>query len=156
MTTRFKNAIDALVYAFFNDTLVKGNCKACAVGNICAWSYGYKVDPYAPGIKVAEIDGVAVRHDDWAELVWKWMDSDLAQKKGRILLSRTGYSELEMARIENAFEENTRIGDEEYPMKSKSEIMQDQHNGLMAVVEVLCEIEGIQDPTEYKELFSFA
>jgi hypothetical protein len=43
MTQRFKNAIDALVYAFFNDTLAKGTCAACAVGNIVAHGWGKKV-----------------------------------------------------------------------------------------------------------------
>ena len=34
MTTRFKNAYDALYKAFMNGTLAKGSCSACAIGNI--------------------------------------------------------------------------------------------------------------------------
>lgn len=40
MTERFQKAYDALVNAFFDGTLAKGTCKACAVGNIVGAACG--------------------------------------------------------------------------------------------------------------------
>lgn len=43
--TRFDKATDALYEAFFNGTLAKGTCTACAIGNIIcrAQDLGYHV-----------------------------------------------------------------------------------------------------------------
>lgn len=146
MTTRFKNALDALVYAFFNDTLAKGDCAACAVGNICDWSYGYKKKSPLDSYEIAEGNTT----DDWGYLLFKGGKVD----KGLKAISKTGYSLDEIIKIEKAFESNTNIDFVKYRFKSSDEIMQDQYNGLCAVVDVLCELEGIEDPTEYKELFA--
>jgi hypothetical protein len=43
MTQRFEKAYNALYNAFMNDTLAKGTCIACAVGNIVADAMGAKV-----------------------------------------------------------------------------------------------------------------
>jgi len=43
MTQRFEKAYNALYNAFMNNTLAKGTCKACAVGNIVADAMGAKV-----------------------------------------------------------------------------------------------------------------
>lgn len=40
---RFDKAFAALVAAFFNNTLAKGNCAACAIGNITASANGVKL-----------------------------------------------------------------------------------------------------------------
>jgi hypothetical protein len=147
MTTRFKNAIDALVHAFFNDTLAKGDCAACAVGNMVAWSYGFKKSTPLDRFDVDEI----VDSSCWGPAVWWGRNARSLE-----VALKTGYSADELKRIEAAFEANTCIRLEEYPYLSKKTICEDQHNGLMAVLDVLCEIEGIGDPSEYKELFSFA
>lgn len=148
MTTRFKNAIDALVYAFFNDTLGKEHCAACAVGNIVAWSHGYKKKTISDA---CQIPGTVYSSDDWEHAVWRNSEGE----EELMVISKTGYSGLELYKIEEAFEGATLIGALRYRKHSKSEIMQDQYNGLMAVLDVLCEIEGIEDTAEYKELFSF-
>lgn len=148
MTTRFKNAIDALVYAFFNDTLGKGHCAACALGNIVAWSHGYKKKHIKDACR---IPGTMYQSDDWTEAVWHrgQEEDDL------LVIEKTGYSSEELDRVETAFEGATRISVLAYHKYSKSEIMEDQYKGLMAVCEVLCDIEGIEDPQEYKELFAY-
>jgi hypothetical protein len=146
MTTRFKNAIDALVHAFFNDTLAAGRCQACAVGNICAWSYGYKkksvedIFRIEPGLDSAS----------WGPAVWWGSEGETME-----VALNTGYTTKELAKIEQAFEWNTQIKFEMYEWHSKSEITNDQFKGLMAVLDVLCEIEGVEDPQEYKELFAY-
>jgi hypothetical protein len=67
----------------------------------------------------------------------------------------TGYSVLELAKVEKAFETNTKIHYNLYSEYTREQILQDQFNGLMAAVDVLCEIEGIEDATEYKQLFEY-
>ena len=159
MTTRFKNAIDALVYAFFNDTLAKGTCNACAVGNMVAHGFGKKVDrEYNLVCK----DGVG--NNEWhhafmtnAHTGYQTIHFENFDKNGVVVCcNATGYTALELAMVEKAFEKNTGIHWTNYESHQKDDIMQDQYNGLMAVVDVLCEIEGIEDPTEYKELFAYA
>lgn len=154
MTTRFKNAIDALVYAFFNDTLAKGICTCCAVGSIVAAGFGKKVNGAFP---VYNENGTP--NSAWGNA---FQTTEIGQTFRKTYFSDpevlecvipTGYSILELARVEKAFEENTEIDWINYPRFTKEEITQDQYNGLLAVVDILCEIEGIQDPTEYKELF---
>lgn len=152
MTTRFKNAIDALVHAFFNDTLAKGECTACACANIVAHVNGVKIDPN---------DLTKIIETPFGFHTGSWFtpfispDSIFAEKGDRCIAS-TGFSFDEFIRIERAFESNTKINYWSYYRHSKEAIMQDQYNGLCAVVDVLCEIEGIEDPAEYKELFAIA
>lgn len=66
----------------------------------------------------------------------------------------TGYSVIDLAKVENVFENNTKIHISEYNFRSKEDVEQDQYNGLMAVVEVLCEIDNIEDVKFYKEMFT--
>ena len=68
-------------------------------------------------------------------------------------LIKTGYSPAEILLIENAFETNTQLFAEDKDC-SHSEILQDQFNGLMAVVDVLLELDNIQAP-ESKEYFKY-
>lgn len=165
MTTRFNNAINALVQAFFTDTLAKGTCTACAVGNICAAAMGAKVVPYMgfSHIFQAVKYGIPVFNDVWQYAFVTTTDG--IQKRGNLLgipectytlIAATGYDIDELARVEYAFETNTQLVFDDYPFHTKAEIMEDQYNGLMAVVNVLCEIEGIEDPTEYRQLFEYA
>lgn len=156
MTTRFKNAIDALIYAFFNDTLAKGICTCCAVGSIVAAGFGRKLNSavavYNDNGTPNSAWGRAFRTNQFSRQVFEkayFSDPEVLE-----CVIPTGYSILELARVEKAFEENTEIDWINYPRFTKEEITQDQYKGLLAVVEVLCEIEGIQDPTEYRELFT--
>lgn len=49
-TKRFDNAMSALVKGFFDETLAKGSCAACAVGNIIAHSIGGTIKKTTVGI----------------------------------------------------------------------------------------------------------
>ena len=145
MKTRFKNAIDKLVYAFFNDELRKGSCKACAVGNICDgkedWMYVFMTGTCGmQEIKECNYKNYLVL----GSLIYK----------PKIVIDETGYYWKELARVEKAFELNTKIRGSRYHNHTKQEIMQDQYNGLMAVVDVLCDIEGYNSK-EYKKMFEY-
>ena len=166
---RFNRAIKALVKGFFNDTLAKNNCSACAVGNIVAESIGEKVvldNPYAIVMAnsakwqyiFSAVDGYCYR--SFHELAANnghigKTQSEIQYNEGMQCIERTGYTTDELIKIETAFESNTKIYWHKYPFTQKNEIMQDQFNGLMAVVEVLCKLDNIE-PTEYKKAFEYS
>lgn len=153
---RFDRAIKALVKGFFNETLAKGSCAACAVGNIVAECIDYKLNKNSlnawssAGLKCNAYWGSVFTTTNGKQRLD--FDSYIDQAKENI--NSTGYTIKELAKIEYAFETNTQITFNKYRTHSKKEIMEDQYNGLMAVVDVLCEIEGI-NPTPYKELFKY-
>jgi hypothetical protein len=155
MTKRFKNAVDALMYAFFNETLAKGTCSACAVGTIVAWGAGEKVGKSLSPVYIRDL----ISNDLWG-MAFSTTDGiqsrDYKMEKEwfvKICIKATGYSADELARIEYVFNTNTEIHYKNYPNHTKQEIMEDQYNGLCAVMDVLCEIETIQDAASYKKLF---
>lgn len=133
---RFNRALKVLVQAFFNDTLAKGDCTKCAVGNMCGGEGVWTNVFFTPS------DGTQrIYEDHYAG-------------RAKEVIELTGYSWKQLAKIEFSFETNTRIGGNAYGRFTKQEIMEDQYRGLMAVVEVLCEIEGL-DCTPYKEAFAY-
>jgi len=132
---RFNNAISALVKGFFNETLSKGSCTACAVGNICGGD-----------ASLANVFMTAWGQQDFYPHAYNGMTKDV--------IDATGYSWKDLAKVELAFETSSLIYGGDYHKHTKEEIMQDQYNGLMSVVEVLCKIEGI-DTEETKEMFSY-
>ncbi len=72
-------------------------------------------------------------------------------------MESTGYSIYELQRIEKAFEMNTKMSGRDQMFYSDTEITEDKFSGLMAVLDVLFDIEGItgeQTISEYKEMFS--
>jgi len=158
MTKRFEGALTALVDSFFNDTLKKGTCVGCAVGNIVAHAQGSKVykDENRIGGLSCDINNYA-----WSKLFMtsggEQMVSQFRHEYGEELIASTGYSIQELARVEYAFETNTRIDFGSYHKHTKAEQMEDQYRGLMAVVEILCNIEGYNadETKEYKKLFEY-
>jgi hypothetical protein len=157
MTERFEKAYNALLKAFMNDTLASGTCAACAVGNIIADAMGgvvYKDDD----------DNFRCNIDnDW----WKnvFLTTDYCQKIYNVesdenikdyrkrMFELTGYKWDELAKIERVFEKNTKIKVYSYPDHGEHEIMEDQFNGLMAVMDVLIEIDDIEEGQKYKNAF---
>ena len=65
----------------------------------------------------------------------------------------TGYSWKEMAMVEYVFETNTQILFEDYHDFSEKEIMEDQFKGLMAVMDVLIELDRVEEGETYKDNF---
>lgn len=144
---RHNNAIRVLVNAYFNDTLAKGTCTACAVGNLVADALGAKVNK---NLKCS------INKMYWAKV---FCTSDKYQSineenyfgESKKQIDSTGYTWQELARIEKVFEENTIISHVDYDDYSEEEISQDKFNGLKAVFEVLCEIEGVES-REYVQM----
>lgn len=155
---RFDKAINSLVRAFLDETLAKGWCTACAVGNIIASSYNQALDKnYLWG----SVDCDGIPNDRWGNVFctdergqqWRSLTSDVLT-----LVFKTGYSIEELAKIEFAFETNTELPGYKYDQYSPTEIMEDQYKGLMAVLDVLCEIDNIDLSTkkEYKKMFEYS
>lgn len=160
MTQRFEKAYNALYNAFMNDTLAKGTCTACAVGNIVADAMGAKV--------YSQEDMNSIRFlcsDDnywWQRM---FVTSSEGQKIRKIsedsnvkylrkkILNLTGYTWRELAKVEKAFEENTKIPFDKYNHYTPEQIMEDQFKGLMAVMDVLIELDNIKQGSSYKETF---
>lgn len=157
MSERFDRAIKALVNAFFNETLAPGSCACCAVGNIIAASI--KCIPHVNNglsIWVNEQDRIVTPR--WQEVfltVYNLQElcpenyKGVAQKQ----IESTGYSYVELAMVEKAFEYACSINYDDYDKFSKEQVAEDQYNGLMAVVDVLCDIEGIKEVESIKNLF---
>lgn len=152
---RFDRAIKALVKGYINNTLVKGSCAACAVGNIVAESIGIPKIDYLCLEEKEHIRGL-----QWANVC---MTSNGIQQvhpsryegMAKEEIDATGYSWKEIAEIEYIFETNTNIHWGLYNSYSPSEIDKDQLNGLNAVIEVLCKIEGLFNEDQingYKKL----
>jgi hypothetical protein len=159
MTQRFEKAYNSLYNAFMNDTLAKGTCVACAVGNIVADSMG---------VKIENIDGsffTSERVSFWSDIFFTSYGFQVVNQhtseQREMLFDLTGYSVEELMKIEFAFETNTQIPFIHYEKNhrealgiSDKDIIDDQFRGLMAVMDVLIELDNIEEGTKYKESFN--
>jgi hypothetical protein len=143
MEASFDNTVSILVKAFLEGTLTKGHCCACAVGNICATAIGAKVS-----IEGRTITGLGMA--EWSDYTPVWqrafatsdcdgesMQTTWPEKYERLpavkeQIDATGYKWEQLARIEYAFE-SAEAGYGEAA----------EFAGLMAVVDVLADIHGI-------------
>lgn len=141
----YKRTVDILYQAYFDDTLEHYNCYACAVGNIVAANVGFqfeRVDKEQKGLGWKGFPN-QYRYTSFTTLSRTWID---AISYGRLVeyeyygtakqhIEATGYTCLELAWIEMAFEDCHRgNSDDEY-----------MFNGLVAVLEVLKEIHEVSD-----------
>ena len=156
MTERFEKAYNALLKAFMNDTLASGTCTACAVGNIIADAMG--------GVVYKDDEGdfrCDVKNDWWKEvfITGKRQRITLIRENSNVKVYRkrifnlTGYKWHELAKIEKTFENNTKIKNYSYPNHGEHEIMEDQFNGLMAVMDVLIKLDDVAEGQKYKNAF---
>lgn len=142
---RFNRAVAALVKGYLNGTLAKGTCAACACGNIVAASLGETIER---GIfSSAYRWSTAKDYSAWGVYV-RGVDHLIGEQQ----VVATGYSREEFALIEKAFEFNTSIWHYEYGAHTPEQIDADQYNGLVAVFNLLCELDGIADPAPYVAL----
>lgn len=156
MRPTFDQTVSILVKAYLNDTLKHQDCSCCAVGNIISEACGYKREVikgrgyWTKGAKVFDpqewigVFGTNVIKPKRTFLqkltgskpkrkVESWFDHDKINETVEGWSNATGYSIIELARIESAFERAP-------SGSNKSEWM---FNGLMAVVDVLADIHGI-------------
>lgn len=147
MTERFQRAFNALTTAYFEGTLAKGHCCKCAVGNLCnnteTWSYLFCSSQSGQTIYY---DGQYLRNP----FVNSPDDRVLIIKRALSEIAATGYTWQELAKVEEAFETNTKIWVSKYEYHSEQAILEDQYNGLAAVFKVLCELDGIEDSMQYE------
>ena len=170
---RFDVAIASLMKGYMNGTLAKGNCAACAVGNMVAGATGRTIKKSQDFDGEVDFDFVNVighiNNPSW-QLVFSTSNRDkrLSREKRQVIemqyykdsaqldIDATGYSIQELADVEWAFEKATKIMFHDYHRKrDKRKIDEDQLKGLFAVVDVLCKIEGYDDvmAQEKKDMF---
>jgi len=140
---RFDKAIKGLVKGYINDTLATKRCTACAVGNIIAECNNYIIDKGNTSWLTKE---VLDKYPKW-DTVFITITGKSQQLireynykgKAKEQIDSTGYTWEELAQVEFTFE------------RTQGDIF----TKLMAVVEVLCNIEGFNDEIikETKELF---
>ena len=137
---RFDRAIKALVKGYINNTLKPAKCTACAVGNIIAECNNYTISENLEWIDSEDKQ----QYPEWINVFCTFFCLQTIKKENYIYnakkeIDSTGYTWQELAKVEAMFE------------RTKGDIF----NKLMAVVEVLCEIENFDDVLikETKELF---
>jgi hypothetical protein len=150
MRPTFEQTVDVLVKAFLNDTLMHGNCFACAVGNLVASGLGCAVIrkagnhlSWSNGMNYPAMSGYLVQ--GWGAAFTTDSRNDEGKKVQEIdkyslkvpivkeQIKATGYKWQELAKIEFAFEAaDYGSGEDEW-----------MFNGLMAVVDVLAEIHNV-------------
>lgn len=157
MTERFQKAYNSLVRAFFEGTLAKFTCTACACGNIINDALGRpltkemlqeEMNWLKSNFYVSdnpEFDAVRERFAqarlDWAEKRHGGTGKFIAKDYYKDEVNAAGYTAEEFAAIENAFEDNTVIKISSYHSFNEQMILEDQYNGLCAVVDVLLELD---------------
>jgi regulator of sigma D len=161
MTNRFDKAYNALYNGFMNGTLAKGTCHACAVGNMVADAMDAKIyydkensslicnkdNAFWGSLFATSIFGKQTRY--YLDLEFFPITNNYIKKVEKL----TEYSVDELCKIEYAFETNTQIHHVYYDSTTEQEVMEDQFNGLMAVMDVLIELDNIEEGTKYKETF---
>ena len=140
----YDKTVKILVNAYLDNSLVQGNCYACAVGNIVAANLNIKYDQDLKwiGPPVAWSQVFVTLSYKIAQVKRPWAYTGQAQEQ----INATGYTWPELARLEYAFERAPKG-------KTKEERM---FNGLMAVVDVLTQIHELDEQTKVatKKLFS--
>lgn len=127
----YHKTVGILFDAYFNDTLEHCNCRKCAVGNLIAGNLECDFQTFE-GLEnspIYMVSGKAVH------VPWLSYDSHFSCTDRRSVNKLTGYSNKELLRIENAFEDCD--GGE-----NKEDYM---FNGLVAVLNVLKEIHEVTD-----------
>jgi len=133
---RFTRAIEKLYTAFHEGELSATNSCACAVGNIC----NNKSDWY-------ETSNFNEKNynEDW----------DYSDVEGFLKEENVGYSFIEIATIEKIFLTSMGycIPFNMIAWNNVNETKELQFKGLCAVVEYICELDGIPNVMDYSKLF---
>lgn len=151
--------IDILAKAYLQGILIPQSPCACAVGNLCASAMGYDIIAEGP-----ELEDINWYNDQGGEEFPMWGDvflNGLPQggergyryhRRAKSQIDATGYSWLELMKIEKAFMNTTRT-ERQWTDKDQDEI---NFAGLMAVLDVLFEIHEVdeEDHQQYRKAFS--
>jgi hypothetical protein len=146
----FNHTVNVLVQAYLKNELEHSKCSACAVGNIVAEAIGTKPGRH-PDVPRCFMNSY---FDDGRQTLWQAVfmtsdgkqsiDLDLYDFGAKDRIDATGYSVIELASIEKAFELAPRP-EIASPKHSPEYTLNEEwmFNGLMAVVDVLAEIHGV-------------
>lgn len=154
MTQRISHAIDVFLRAIEQGTLAKGDCTACAVGNLVADSIGGVITREERLSRVDKVLGIITTfrcnlpNHNWAKLFFtagKEQIKIYSFATGKIIYKNTGFTVEELAKIEYAFETNTQITAVNYSKHTKEEIRQDQIKGLEAVIQVMLDFDDCKE-----------
>lgn len=149
----YKKTIDILYKAYFDDTLERGKCNACAVGNILretaaslkietrAWANTFItiINPKTGATRqiICEDDEIITHDPLFGHMAIKaFRESDFESlRNSRLLIQHAPYSLEELIQIEYAFE-----------TAAWSQSKEDQmYYGLAAVLDVLAQIHEVTD-----------
>lgn len=135
--TRLDRAITKLYNAFHDGTLNPECCKSCAVGNICNNTDAWKHLTDAHGSVVLNYVGKV--NEAFGKRIGGYTPSELLKIEA-VFLSACGYS---------------------LPFSNKGKKPKDAtdknmlFNGLAAVIEYLCFLDGVANVMDYSRLFEF-
>lgn len=158
MTNRIEKAIDIFLDAVNSGTLAKGTCAACAVGNLVAHGMNGTISK----VKSQHGDHDAFKSDvensNWA-YAFTTSEGDQTIYGGYLndplVLSNveaTDFTIKELAKIEFAFETNTKIRFTKYHLATPKQIRADQIKGLEAVINVMMTFDDVK--ADVKEVFT--
>ena len=154
MTQRTQEAIDVFLDALNEGTLAKGSCGACAVGNLAAFGMNVKITKNKYGdFSSKKVNGINTT--DWASAFCTSFDGQEINESyfDLPIFKYFKFTPMELAKIEHAFETNTKINHSKYIKDTKEEIRADQIKGLEAVVKVMLELDKNIEET-YQEVFT--
>jgi hypothetical protein len=136
MTERVKKAIDIFLDAINQGNLAKGECTACAVGNLVAHGMGCSNldEDNKTMLGVGSWGFAFITDENNNQHVYPtvFQNSDIVK-----CVEATHFTIQELIQIEYAFETSTSIYIDEYIHHSKEEIRVDQIKGLAAVIKVM-------------------
>lgn len=143
---KFHETVAILVAAYMNDTLRHGDCAACAVGNIVAARMGLRIvqDPSYIDCnqKFMMWSNGEYPNEGWFQVTRAY---EGFSQRAIEQIEASSYTAQQLRQIEKSFESANFVSSyDDYIL-----------NGLIAVVDVLCEIHGMNevDKKEAKELF---
>lgn len=172
MTPRISHAIDIFLDAINNGTLAKGDCTACAVGNLVRVGMGLSTDQYNKNnLRSVNLDINNQYHITSFLVNWSILFATPKAGASQIRVSKeeeckilskypevkdqiesTDFTIDELAKIEEVFENSTIISYHNYWIHPKEEIRADQIKGLEAVVKVMLTFD--EQTEDVKEVFT--
>ena len=144
ITARIRKAIDIFLDAINDGTLAKGQCTACAVGNLVAYGLNGKITKKDDGqfrcTKANHLWGLIFTSSGDIQLIDKsYFNNPHALKN----IKATDFTLEELMEIEFAFENNTKINSVFYSRYTPEQIRTDQINGLAAVIKVMMAFDDV-------------
>lgn len=142
-TERFEKAWRSLYAAFHEGTLNAGDCAHCAVGNIVGSSSWARVLGCANGGNQFDRHQF-VENIKLSRRICGGAESPF-YKVGVDAIKKTGYSQYQLFNVEAIFMDQF--------FAERCNNKDAQFKGLCAVIEYLCELDGIPNPMDYSKFF---